>query len=170
MRIFRLLFIVVFVQTMELRIKGLLTALLLANIHVFGNGTDVTFGGCLPGKESCRDCYLTLKKELLSKDDNVYNLSLTFFPPDTNPPEFVNITYFFVDNGVTRETQTWYWIEQSSYFLFPPNSFQFLSLFFGKPEQYYTQDVTVTLNASECSGVAKEHMILLTQRVRCTVH
>ena len=130
-----------------------------------GVSATATFGGCVAGKESCRDCYLTLKQELLKRDDNVFNLSRAFFPPELNPPEFVQVTYNFADNGVTNETQTWYWVGQSSYFLFPPNTFQYLSLFFGKPEEYYTQEVYVTLNATACLEVDKDHLTLLTQRV-----
>ena len=142
-----------------------MTILIFANAYYTGVSATATFGGCVAGKESCRECYLTLKQELLKRDDNVFNLSRAFFPPETNPPEFVQVTYNFVDNGVTNETQTWYWVGQSSYFLFPPITFQFLSLFFGKPEGYYAQEVNVTLNATDCLGVDVYHMTLLTQRV-----
>ena len=129
---------------------------------------NVSFGECIEGKQSCKDCYLALKQELLKRDDNVFKLSEVFFPPDTNPPEFVAITYVFKDNngfGHINDSQTWYWIEQSSYLLFPPDIFQYLSLFFGKPEEFYAQEVSVTLNA-ECIGADMKHMTLLTQRVR----
>ena len=149
---------------------AILTLFIFAAIHptsVCSQRQDVVFGDCVPGKQSCRDCYLTLKQELLKRDDNVFELSKAFFPPDTNPPEFVTITYHFKDDGLdyTNESQTWYWIEQSSYFLFPPDTFQFLSLFFGKPEQYYAQEVSVILNATDCLGVETKYMTLLTQRV-----
>ena len=146
---------------------AVMAVLLFASTNRLVVVANFTFGECLPGKQSCRDCYLALKEELLSRDDNVYKLSKTFFPPDTNPPEFVKVTYIFTNNDVLiNSSETWYWVEQSSYFLFPPNSFQFLSLFFGKPEQYYAQEVAVTLSATECLGVDEEHMTLLTQRVR----
>lgn len=131
--------------------------------EVFAN---VEFGACAPEKNTCKDCYLALKQELLKQDGNIYNLSKAFFPPDTNPPEFVKVTYKFVNGDTINQSQTWFWVEQSSYFLFPPNTFQFLSLFFGKPERYYSQNVSVILNANECLGVDKGHLTLLTQRVR----
>lgn len=84
---------------------------------------EVVFGSCLEGKQTCKDCYLALKQELLKRDDNVFNLSEAFFPPDTNPPEFVAVTYVFKDNGFVNRSETWYWIQQSSYLLFPPDTF-----------------------------------------------
>lgn len=131
---------------------------------------NVSFGECIEGKQSCKDCYLALKRELLKRDDNVFKLSEIFFPPDTNPPEFVAVTYVFRDGDGfghinQNASETWYWIEQSSYLLFPPDTFQYLSLFFGKPEEYYAKEVSVTLNA-DCIGADTKHMTLLTQRVR----
>ena len=131
---------------------------------------DIAFGGCVEGNKSCKDCYLALKQELLKRDDNVFQLSRTFFPPDTNPPEFVAVTYEYYDDlGLMNGSQTWYWIEQSSYLLFPPDTFQYVSLFFGKPEEYYAQEVSVTL-AADCKEADEMHMTLLTQRVRYQLH
>lgn len=141
----------------------------LNNPHdVYSQRQDVIFGDCVKDNHGCKDCYRALTQELLKRDDNVFKLSETFFPPDTNPPEFVAVTYCFKDEGDKglNSTQTWYWVEQSSYFLFPPDSFQYLSLFFGKPEEFYAQEVSVTLNATNCFGVKPEYLKLLTQRVR----
>ena len=132
----------------------------------------IVFGDCVAERRSCRDCYLTLKQELLKRDDNVFDLSEAFFPPDTNPPEFVTITYNFKDDGTEyiNESQIWYWVEQSSYFLFPPHTFQYLSLFFGKPEEFYAQEVSLILNATDCLGVQTKYMTLLTQRVSIKIN
>ena len=154
---------------MELRgiFLNIITIIVFASAFSTKAVAKVEFGVCAPEKNSCKDCYLALKQELLKKDENVYSLSRAFFPPDTNPPEFVKVTYIFTDGDTINDSQTWFWVEQSSYFLFPPNSFQFLSLFFGKPKTYYSQEVTVTLSASECFGVSVDYLTLLTQRVSC---
>ena len=44
-------------------------------------------------------------------------------------------------------------------------TFQFLSLFFGKPEAFWSSEVDITLNATECEGIKQNHLKLLTQRV-----
>ena len=126
----------------------ILPALVFTNAPVFAN---IEFGACAPEKNSCKDCYLALKQELLKQDGNVYNLSIAFFPPNTNPPEFVKVIYNFMARGIIIESQTWFWVQQSSYFLFPPNTFQFLSLFFGKPEEYIL--LTECLCHNECNRV-----------------
>ena len=72
------------------------------------NDTDLPFGSCLVGKESCKECYLTLKKSLLSRDDNILNLSLAFYPPQDNIPAFVSITYLFGE-APNSTTQKWFW-------------------------------------------------------------
>lgn len=143
----------------------ILAVLALTNTPVFAN---IEFGACAPEKNTCNVCYRALQEQLLKQDENVYRLSKAFFPPNTNPPEFVKVIYNFMNKDKINESQTWFWVEQSSYFLFPPDTFQFLSLFFGKPKTYYSQVVTVTLNASECHGVNNSYMTLLTQRVRNT--
>ena len=120
---------------------------------------DDSFGRCLPGRNSCSECYLTLKKSLLGRDDNIRNLSLAFFPTRKSSPEFVNVTYHFGNVS----TQTWFWTHASSYLLFPLRTFQYLSLGFGKLDSEVSQQVTLTLDA-ECNSNDTE-MELLTQRV-----
>ena len=43
--------------------------------------------------------------------------------------------------------------------------FSFCLYFFGKPEAYWTAEVDVVLNATECEGVRMQHLTMLTQRV-----
>lgn len=131
-----------------------------------GGSNNITFGGCVPGKTSCSECYFTLKQSLLKRDDNVFSLSDTFYPPSSNPPEFVKITYTFENS---QNESIWYWTDKSSYLYLPINTFQFLSLFFGKPETFFTGNVELTLDF-ECKvanedSEHKEHFKLLTQRV-----
>ena len=125
---------------------------------------DFQYSKCSKGEDSCRDCYAELVRAVLGNDDNVFSLNKAFFPPRTNPAEFVAIRYHF-KNETMNELATWFWTEQSSYFLHPLHTFQYLSLFFGKPEVFYTQEADVTLNATDCWGVDDSHLELLTQRV-----
>ena len=126
---------------------------------------EFTFGACQPGKESCRDCYLTLVKSLLGNDENVFNLSLVFTAADHDGPSFVIVNYRFQFNEEFSTTETWFWADTQTYFLLPLGIFQFISLFFGNPKEFYETNVNVTLNGTECYGVDNEHMYLLSQRV-----
>ena len=126
---------------------------------------DFTVGEqCQAGKDLCRDCYISLAQSLFKSDENMFNLSEAFFPPSTNTPEFVVVRYHF-QNDSYHEVKVWFWAASASYFLYPLATFQFLSLFFGKPEAYWTAEVDVILNATECLGVKGRHLTMLTQRV-----
>jgi hypothetical protein len=128
---------------------------------------DFVFGECQPGKESCRDCYLELVKSLLGNGENVFNLSYEFTPPLEDVPNSVIIKYHFI-NETMHYTKRWYWAQSGAYFLHPLFVFQFISFLFGNPKPIYERVIDVTLNATECYGVDKRHMILLTQRVSCS--
>lgn len=108
-------------------------------------------------------CYNELETSLFSTDKNRIALSVTFFPLEDNPPEFVTIKYSFAD---TNESQIWFWSAVTSHFLHPFEVFQFFSLFFGKPEPYYTGTLEITLKA-ECANLSSTDtkLQLLTQRV-----
>ena len=122
---------------------------------------DASFGACLPGKESCSECYLTLKQSLLGRDDNIQQLSNAFFPPRANIPEFVTVTYVFEN---TNDSQIWYWTHDSSYLFFQFTTFQYLSLFFGKPAELFSQELSLILD-EECITTPNITFRLLTQRV-----
>ena len=124
--------------------------------------SDVQFGGCQPENLTCSECYYKLKEILLKSDTNVRALSTTFFPPKDNLPEFVVVTYCFDD--ICNRTRTWYWTHDSSYLFFPPQTFQYLSLFFGKPATFITKNVTLMLD-EECYEAHIDMFNLLTQRV-----
>ena len=130
------------------------------------NPPGFVFGECQPGKESCRDCYLELVKSLLGNGDNVFNLSYEFTPPLEDVPNSVIIKYHFV-NETMHYTKRWFWAQSGAYFLHPLFVFQFISFLFGNPKPIYERVIDVTLNATECYGVDKRYMILLTQRVSC---
>ena len=143
--------------------KKKLTVLLLiiSSLVMIATKADVSFGDCLPGKETCSECYLTLKKALLGRDDNIQRLSNAFFPLRANIPEFVTVTYVFKN---TNEPQIWYWTHDSSYLFFQFTTFQYLSLFFGKPADLFSQKLTLMLD-QDCAATPNVTFRLLTQRV-----
>ena len=128
-------------------------------------GDSDSIGNCFPDRSNCSQCYQTLVKSLLSSSDNLYRLSKAFFPPRDNPPEFVSVKYYFGDiNSDKMNSSLWFWSLHTSYFLHSPHTFQFLSLFFGKPHLYYTGYLKIRLD-EECINVSDEMMEFLTQRV-----
>lgn len=141
----------------------------VSQVHGDVDAATFTFGACTAGKESCQECYQTLVECLLGSDENVVNLSTAFYPPDTNPAEFVAVTYQYESINVSEieiaGTETWFWAASGSYLIHPLHVFTYMSLLFEKPEPYFAQTTYVTLNAS-CRGARREHMILLTHRVR----
>ena len=125
----------------------------------------IVIGKCHPSKMNCSECYHTLAESLLSSSDNVFHLSKTFFPPRENSPEFVKVTYFFGDmNSNETKSSVWFWSAHTSHFLHSPHTFQFLSLFFGKPEHFYSGVLNVTLK-EDCANANERMMEFLTQRV-----
>ena len=157
--------------TMLLQLSLVVLILSSAMVHCsqVDDSADFVVGGCKAGRESCQECYQTLVKCLLGSDENVVNLSRAFYPPETNPAEFVAVTYQYVNEttGVTEldGAETWFWAASGAYFLYPLHVFTYISILFDKPEHYFTQTTHVTLRAS-CRGAQREHMILLTHRVR----
>ena len=59
----------------KLSVCYLFIAAIIGIIDVSGGRNDFTFGDCEPGKESCRDCYLTLAKSLLGIALNVFTIT-----------------------------------------------------------------------------------------------
>ena len=146
----------------------MIIVIFLTSINSLSAQDDFIFGACEPGKESCQECYLTLVKELLGNDGNVFNLSYMFTSPVRDEPSAVVVNYHFrFDNDTPDEVDTWFWAQTGAYILHPLFVFQFISLFFGNPKPIYEQVVDVTLNATECYGVQNnsQYMTLLTQRV-----
>ena len=144
-------------------IAWLLCSMLSPTVAQVDNNSSTNVSTC----ETFKD----LQDSLISNETNKIALSITFFPLEDNPPEFVKVTYNF---GEGIESQVWYWSSRSSHFLHPFEVFQFLSLFFNKPEPYYTGSLTISLRP-ECADAGllpdtKQHkdrskLQLLTQRV-----
>ena len=122
------------------------------------------FGDCLPDHNTCSECYLTLKESLLSRDDNIQNLSTAFFPWNASNPIFVTVNYKFNNSN---HSEVWYWTTDSSYLFFEITTFQYLSLFFSKPATLFSQQVTLTLDEDCIEAAINEDKMfkLLTQRV-----
>ena len=122
---------------------------------------DDFIGQCDEGS-NCSECYQALVKSLLLKDKNLFNLSKAFFPTNSDDrPQFVTITYHFKD---TNDTRVWYWSQKGSFFVYPLQTFEYLSLFFGKASTFFAGSVTVTLD-QECLYAEEQFMQHLTQQV-----
>ena len=149
--------------TLHVAVNILLILLGLACMHTSKcahDNSDDLIGQCDEGS-NCTDCYQMLVISLLSKDQNLFNLSKAFFPTNSDDrPQFVTITYRFKD---TNETKVWYWSEKGSFFVYPLQTFEYLSLFFGKASAFFSGSVTVTLD-QDCLH-AEHFMQHLTQRV-----
>ena len=129
----------------------------------FSSSSDIQFGGCQPENQTCAECYYRLRVSLLKSDINIRQLFTVFYPPRDDFPEFVTVTYCF--NKTCDRKKIWYWSLESSYLFLPLQTFEFLSLYFGKPMEYITQNVTLFLD-EECYEAKDDMFNLLTQRVR----
>ena len=141
----------------------ILVYLLSCYMYHLAGGTTTDLG-CDKPEGSCL-CYYELENSLLATEYNRLNLTTTFFPPEANPPEFVAVKYYFENSSATHD-QLWFWSAQTSHFIHPFQMFQFLSLFFSKPEPYYSGTVEIILKR-ECAKLSTKdmHLQLLTQRV-----
>ena len=128
---------------------------------------EFAFAKCEPHKEECGECYFALVKSLLGSADNVFNLMKAFSPPNGYEPEYVHVivTYIFYYNSTVIEKKNWFWSKSVAYYMFPMDILQKLSLYLTKDRFKYQQEVSVTLNATECWGVNNDYMTLLTQKV-----
>ena len=151
---------------LQISLVLILSSAVVHGTHV-ADSAKFIFGDCKAGRDSCQECYKTVVKCLLGSDENVVNLSRAFYPPQTNPAEFIAVTYQYANEttGEVNETETWFWAASGAYFLHPLHVFSYISLLFDKPEPYFAQTAHVTLSLS-CMGAQREHMILLTHRVR----
>ena len=143
--------------------KFILISLLILIPYGFSSSADVQFGGCQSENQTCAECYHNLKVSLLKSDINIRNLFTAFYPPRSDLPEFVFVTYCF--NETCLKNKIWYWSHESSYLFFPLQTFEYLSLYFSKPMKYITKNVTLFLD-EECFEADNDMFNLLTQRVR----
>ena len=143
----------------------ILSVCLLCSFHLQAVAENSTVIDSTEQGSLCKK-FEDLENALLCNETNKIALSLTFFPLEDNPPEFVRITYDFGNSA----QHVWFWSARSSHFLHPFEVFQFMSLLFSKPEPYYTGNLNVTL-PPECANITsllpngKPRLQLLTQRV-----
>ena len=139
---------------------------LLCGCYSYSSTATTSNPGCDEPEGLCL-CYHELETSLLATENNRIDLSMAFFPLEDNQPEFVTVRYTF--NG-SNTTQLWFWSTQMSHFLHPFKVSQFLSLFFTKPEPYYTGNLEIMLK-TECANLSSTDvkLQLLTQRVRYSI-
>ena len=80
---------------------------------------------------------------------------------EKNEPEYVTVTYNFRSKTL-NEDKDWFRSKSVVYYMFPMGILQMLSLFLSKDDEKYQQEVSVTLNATECWGVGNDYMTVLT--------
>ncbi len=135
-----------------------------------------TMTGCEPEENVCSKCYDVLVNEIISNDRNRFNLQNAFFPPDTENPVFVTVTYYFTRNisgdgstnySLTTPNQTWYWTKSTFYLFQPIQSLQFTSLLFS---DIPSREAEVSLYLQpDCENADISMTQLLTQRVSYSV-
>ena len=140
--------------------------------------TDDTDGvTCVPGRDSCKDCYSKLVSQVTGRDENVFNLQSSFFPPEKASPLFLTVFYRFLNDSTVCDTYNseelsdieddsitiWFWSTTSFYLLQPIHVFQYTSLFFSDRDSY-ASEVCLVLDP-DFFGASKKHLRLLTQRV-----
>ncbi len=123
---------------------------------------------CSPGEEDdCSKCYSLLVENITDDDKNIFNLTFSFFPPNTSSPAFVTVIYHYKDDFGNEidinDTQIWFWSTSTFNLLHPLHVFQFTSLFFSDLGSE-SSEVHLTLHQN-CRNTSEDHMMLLTQRV-----
>ena len=108
---------------------------------------------------TCQSSFHSLEQDFLSRVDNRYKITRTFYHPRNPRPVVIKIHYSYPDGA----NQTWFWSESQFYLIQPLEIFQYTSLFFSNLPHRQTQ-VTLALS-QECEGIGDEFMEVLTQRV-----
>ena len=151
---------------------------LLLSLSSCALADDIDSSVCIPENNSCAECYSLLVSQVTDRDENLFQLQDTFFPPEKASPLFVTVYYQYgnrsydcdlesnneegmFDNG----TKVWFWSSTLFYMLQPLHVFQFTSLLFSDLKSY-SSEVCLILDP-ECYNATTEHMKLLTQRVSC---
>lgn len=110
--------------------------------------------------KTCANSFTLLEEDLLSREENRYNLLQAYYPRRSTLPVFVTVTYSFDQSNQT----IWYWSESEFYLIQPLNVLQFTSLFHSN-FPYRQRNLELVLS-EECSDAADELLESLTQRVR----
>ena len=102
-----------------------------------------------PAHSACNNSYQELRDLLLEDDENVYQLSTTFYHPDLENPLYVDVFYHFANSN---ESVHYIWSTFSYYLIIPPQAVGYLSLFFS----YISEERITKLNLqlpAECEGL-----------------
>ena len=113
---------------------------------------------------TCVNSFSFLEDDLLSREENRYNLLQAYYPPRGALPVFVTVTYSFDE---FQNQSVWYWSESEFYLIQPMEVLVFTSLFHSN-FAYRQRSVELTLSP-DCVEAGAEFMETLTQRVNYTV-
>ena len=110
--------------------------------------------------KTCANSFTLLEEDLLSREENRYNLLQAYYPRRSALPVFVTVTYSFNQSNQT----IWYWSVSQFYLIQPLNVLQFTSLFHSNfPHRQRELELVLS---EECSEAGDELLESLTQRVR----
>lgn len=109
---------------------------------------------------NCVTSFTVLEDDLLSQEQNRYNLLKTFYPPRGALPVFITVTYTF---GESQNQSVWYWSESEFYLIQPLDVLQYTSLFHSNFD--YRQGKLDLRLHNDCMETGSEYMEILTQRV-----
>ena len=82
---------------------------------------------CQNEYEDCATNYSVLEEAVFKTNDNLYDITTTFYPPDKDNPLYVSVTYNFLN---ANESVHYRWSSASLYLTIQPKTIQYLSLFF----------------------------------------
>ncbi|CAI8006202.1 hypothetical protein GBAR_LOCUS4599 [Geodia barretti] len=131
------------------------------------SGAILPLSRCEIEYESCTSDYEVLEKVIVNTPQNIFLLKTTFFPPHTDNPLYVTVTYNFSTISVD-----YIWSTAFLYLTVHPRIISFLSLFFSYIEANRVVGLELQL-PEECSDLANNtksdttnFLFLLTHRVR----
>ena len=131
------------------------------------SGAILPLSRCEIEYESCTSDYEVLEKVIVNTPQNIFLLKTTFFPPHTDNPLYVTVTYNFSTISVD-----YIWSTAFLYLTVHPRIIGFLSLFFSYIEANRVVGLELQL-PEECSDLANNtksdttnFLFLLTHRVR----
>lgn len=151
--------------TMKLCCKTMYLLSITVTLHIFHLLTPSQCGGDEPTPDrNCTTSFSVLEEDMLSHEENRYNLLKTFYPPRGALPVFVTVMYTF---GKSQNQSVWYWSESELYLIQPLDVLLYTSLFHSN-FNYREGKLDLKLE-KECAETRPEFMELLTQRVsECT--
>ena len=122
---------------------------------------------------NCTNNFTVLENALLETNDNIFQLTTTYFPPDEENPLYVDVYYTFCDSS----NKTHYiWSAATLYFIVRQPALAYLSQFYSHIRDPRIAVLTLTLPA-DCAELVKDTssrkenlLFVLTQRVNNKAH